>query len=56
MSTNNTDTQTATNIAVQTPVKRGRGRPKGSRNKPKVAAVGVTNTPVASEVTYNGLK
>jgi hypothetical protein len=26
--------------AEQPPVKRGRGRPKGSKNKPKVAAIG----------------
>ena len=38
--TNNETTVTTTasqTIAVQTPVKRGRGRPKGSKNKPKVA-------------------
>ena len=51
--TNNETTVTTTasqTIAVQAPVKRGRGRPKGSKNKPKTIAAGATVN--SKEVEY----
>jgi len=55
--TNNTvSTSTVTNATTQTPVKRGPGRPKGSKNKPKVAAtqtVANTTSDSSDDLTNN---
>ena len=51
--TNNETTVTTTTsqtIAVQAPVKRGRGRPKGSKNKPKFNVDGTPFVKVAKAV------
>jgi hypothetical protein len=40
--TNTIETQTVTPVVA--PVKRGRGRPKGSKNKPKAAASGANSS------------
>jgi hypothetical protein len=46
-------TAQSTEAPVQTPVKRGRGRPPGSKNKPKQAVAHTSTAP--SEVSFEEL-
>ncbi len=44
-----TESNESVDTTVEAPVKRGRGRPKGSKNKPKAPKAAVVGTAVVTE-------